>query len=402
MPGTINICHPKMMEVNGRCVPPIDISVPNNGGSGNTFVNWTPPQGNYSSGGGASSGSFIPNAPTPHNVHTSAAAQAQSVTNYTSKTPSYTAQEMIGWLEHVNNTQNLQFNLPYKEINLSGKNVTDGDMLFFAQRMSNFAFHLDNLQLNHNPFGDSGIQALFNCAFTVPLGRSVVHLKLNNCNFGDVGAELIATYVRDGYMPATRSIDVSENKITEVGDGYLVEAIQGAKVRGGIIIVTHKVEWTETGPMLQFVKNIRGPFNETVDTIYDGAKKQGTPAFGTKEAKQGIIKEWLKVSQNNGVDTQNVVVSKDIFEAAINSGILTKNFLFGWTKCSIIPKDVTSFAADRILAKASPQAAIVKTGVDIAFCYFESCDEAMSSQHGVQFLGDLGLLPQREFLDTVE
>jgi hypothetical protein len=402
MPGTINICHPKMMEVNGRCVPPIDISVPNNGGSGNTFVNWTPPQGNYSSGGGASSGSFIPNAPTPHNVHTSAAAQAQSVTNYTSKTPSYTAQEMIGWLEHVNNTQNLQFNLPYKEINLSGKNVTDGDMLFFAQRMSNFAFHLDNLQLNHNPFGDSGIQALFNCAFTVPLGRSVVHLKLNNCNFGDVGAELIATYVRDGYMPATRSIDVSENKITEVGDGYLVEAIQGAKVRGGIIIVTHKVEWTETGPMLQFVKNIRGPFNETVDTIYDGAKKQGTLAFGTKEAKQGIIKEWLKVSQNNGVDTQNVVVSKDIFEAAINSGILTKNFLFGWTKCSIIPKDVTSFAADRILAKASPQAAIVKTGVDIAFCYFESCDEAMSSQHGVQFLGDLGLLPQREFLDTVE
>jgi len=402
MPGTIHICRPKMMEVNGRCVPPIDISVPNNGGSGNTFVNWTPPQGNYSSGGGASSGSFIPNVPTPHNVHTSAAAQAQAVTNYTSKTPSYTAQEMIGWLEHVNNTQNLQFNLPYKEINLSGKNVTDGDMLFFAQRMSSFAFHLDNLQLNHNPFGDSGIQALFNCAFTIPLGRSVVHLKLNNCNFGDVGAELIAAYVRDGYMPATRSIDVSGNKITEVSDGYLAEAIQGAKVRGGIIIVTHKVEWTETGPMLQFVKNIRGPFNETVDTIYDGAKKQGTLAFGTKEAKQGIIKEWLKVSQNNGVDTQNVVVSKDIFEAAINSGILTKNFLFGWTKCSIIPKDVTSFAADRILAKASPQAAIVKTGVDIAFCYFESCDEAMSSQHGVQFLGDLGLLPQREFLDTVE
>jgi hypothetical protein len=385
----------------------------------------------HSGGGGASSGSFIPNVPTPHNVHTSAAAQSQAVTNYTSKTPSYTAQEMIGWLEHMNNTQNLQFNLPYKEINLSGKNVTDGDMLFFAQRMSNFAFHLDNLQLNHNPFGDPGIQALFNCAFTVPLGRSVVHLKLNNCNFGDVGAELIAAYVRDGYMPATRSIDlhgnnitdkgantiaeamktgkvnnlkldVSENKITEVGDGYLAEAIQGAKVRGGIIIVTHKVEWTETGPMLQFVKNIRGPFNETVDALIDGTKKQGTLVFGTKEAKQAIIEGWLESAQSKGVDTKNVVVSKNIFEALGNTLKLGFNFNLGWVKCSVVPKDVKSFAADKILATASPEAGVIKTGIDIALCYFESSDEEMTSQRGVQFLGDLGLLPQGDFVDAIE
>jgi len=292
---------------------------------------------------------------------------------YVSKTPANPAQEMVSWLEHTNNTQNLKFNLPYKEINLSGKSVADEDMVFFAQRMSNFAFHLDKLQLNHNPIGDYGIQALFNCTFTVPLGRSVVHLKLNNCNIGDVGAELIAAYVRDGYMPATRTIDLHGNKLS-----------------------------VENPLFAQLAKNIQQPIKITVDTIYDGAKKQGTLAFGTKEAKQGIVKEWLSIAQNNGVDTQNVVVSKDIYEALGNKLKLTGHFLLGWTKCSVIPKDVQSFAADKILATASPQAAVVKTGVDIAFCYFESCDEAMSSQHGVQFLGDLGLLPQGEFIDAIE
>jgi len=175
------------------------------------------------------------------NVQEEMKEQAQVVTKYVSKTPSYTAQEMVGWLEHTNNTQNLEFNLPYKEINLSGKSVTNEDMVFFAQRMSNFAFHLDSLQLNHNPIGDYGIQALFNCAFTVPLGRSVVHLTLNNCNFGDVGAELIAAYVRDGYMTAS-SIDVSGNNITQTGWESFAVAVKSVQAKS----VAIKVATTST------------------------------------------------------------------------------------------------------------------------------------------------------------
>ena len=307
------------------------------------------------------------------NVQEEMKEQSQVVTKYVSKTPAYTAQEMVGWLEHTNNTQNLKFNLPYKEINLSGKNVTNEDMVFFAQRMSNFAFHLDNLQLNHNPIGDYGIQALFNCTFTVPLGRSVVHLKLNNCNFGDVGAELIAAYVRDGYMPATRSIDLHGNKLS-----------------------------IENPLFAQLAKNIQQPIKIVVDTIYDGLTKQGTLAFGSKEAKQGIVQDWVNIAQSNGVDTKNVAVSKDIYEALGNALKLNFNFSLGWAKCSVVPKDVKSFASDKILAIASPEVGVIKTGIDIAFCYFESCDEAMSSQHGVQFLGDLGMLPQGEFINAIE
>jgi hypothetical protein len=154
--------------------------------------------------------------------------------------------------------------------------------------------------------------------------------------------------------------------------------------------------------MLQFAKNIRGPFNETVDTIIDGTKKQGTLVFGTKEAKQAIIEGWLESAQSKGVDTQNVVVSKDIYEALGNTLKLGFNFNLGWVKCSVVPKDVKSFAADKILATASPEAGVIKTGIDIALCYFESSDEAMTSRRGVQFLGDLGLLPQGDFVDAIE
>jgi len=258
------------------------------------------------------------------------------------------------------------------------------------------------INLSGNRLNDTQVKSQLVGALKNEKVTNLEYLNLSNNQITDEGASAIAEALESGKVNNLQTLDVSENNITEVGEGYLAGAIQGAKVRGGIIIVTHKVEWAETGPMAQFAKNIRGPFNETVDALIDGAKKQGTLAFGTKEAKQAIIGGWLESAQSKGVDTKNVVVSKDIFEAVINSGKLFGNFHLGWAKCSVVPKDVKSFAADKILAIASPEAGVIKTGIDIAFCYFESCDEAMSSQHGVQFLGDLGLLPQGEFIDAIE
>lgn len=287
---------------------------------------------------------------------------------------------------------------------LRDSDLTEIDMVYFSNEMAPYSARFNYLDFSYNRINDSGISCLFNNAL-IPTGtyaKHVVSLNLSNNNLGNDSAIIISNALVGGQLPATRSIDVSGNNITEVGDGYLVEAIQGAKVRGGIIIVTHKVEWAETGPMAQFAKNIRGPFNETVDALIDGAKKQGTLAFGTKEAKQAIIGGWLKSAQSKGVDTKNVVVSKDIFDTLGNVGSLTKNFLFGWVKCSVVPENVQSFAADIVITKVSQKAAGVMTGIDIALCYFESCDEAMSSQHGVQFLGDLRLLTQEEFIDSIE
>ena len=302
---------------------------------------------------------------------------------YVSKTPAYTAQEMVGWLEHTNNTQNLKFNLPYKEINLSGKSVADEDMVFFAQRMSNFAFHLDSLQLNHNPIGDSGIQALFNCAFTVPLGRSVVHLKLNNCNFGDVGAELIAAYVRDGYMPATRSIDVSGNNIAQIGDTKVVQALKA--VWQDIAVFTHTLD--------EIVK------------ISDGSK----------EEKVAIFRSIIAQGKSVGTYDKAIVVDKSwlgSIKHSIKSYQVGTDTVVGFTKCHLLPepeKVAESYAQDKIIAtlplKTASGLSFAKKYVgkllsfhDVVTCFVSSHNDALTSTLGQEVVKhELCLLGEEEF-----
>ena len=124
--------------------------------------------------------------------------------------------------------------------------------------------------------------------------------------------------------------------------------------------------------------------------------------FGTKESRQIVIKDWLKVGQDNGIDVKNVTVSKDIFTSAINGGKLGFNFVFGWAKCSIVPNDVKTFAADQIIATASKKAGFVNTAIDVVTCYFETLDESASSQEGIQFMTDMGLIGQDELLENIE
>jgi malate synthase len=121
-----------------------------------------------------------------------------------------------------------------------------------------------------------------------------------------------------------------------------------------------------------------------------------------KEAKQNIIKDWLKNGQDNGIDVKNVTVSKDIFTSAINGGKLGINFAFGWAKCSIVPDDAKTFAADQIIATASKKAGIVNTIIGVVTCYFETFDESASSEQGIQFMTDMGLIGQDELLENIE
>jgi hypothetical protein len=136
--------------------------------------------------------------------------------------------------------------------------------------------------------------------------------------------------------------------------------------------------------------------------IVDGVKKQGNLFFGSKEDKQAIVKDILKQAQENGVDVKNVTVSKDIFEALGNFGSLSKNFSYGWTKCTLVPNSVKSYVGDKIIAKASPLVGQINTAMDVATCYFESFDENASSKEGVQFMGDIGFITQAEFFSVNE
>ena len=79
-----------------------------------------------------------------------------------------------------------------------------------------------------------------------------------------------------------------------------------------------------------------------------------------------------------------------------------KDFLFGFTKCKIVPKDFTAFAEDKIIAHVSPQISAVKTITDCIACYFETFDKSGSSQEGIQFMYDIGLIEQGEIINNIK
>ena len=203
---------------------------------------------------------------------------------------------------------------------------------------------------------------------------TMVELNLSRSNLGDGDARIMAKLLKQGSLPNLTSLDVSGNQFSGVGNTYFAQA----------------------------AKNVQQPIKILVDTIVNGLQKQLALGFGSKEAKQNVIKDWLKVGQDNGIDVKNVTVSKDISSKIDNTFNLTGNFLFGWAKCSIVPNSVKAFAADQIIAIASKNAGIVNTAIGVVTCYFETFDESASSQQGIQFMTDIGLVGQSEFLENIE
>jgi hypothetical protein len=57
---------------------------------------------------------------------------------------------------------------------------------------------------------------------------------------------------------------------------------------------------------------------------------------------------------------------------------------------------------DKIIATASKKAEAVKIIENAVVCYFETLDKEMSSQEGVQFITDIGLVGQDELINSVE
>ena len=279
-----------------------------------------------------------------------------------------------------------------KAINLGRTDMHDKDAgnLFYVLR--DFNFNLDVINLSNNKLGNVAVesmiygitclqyQTLYNPSnwqpylSTIKTVQSVVNINLSNNQIGDDGAKLLAHYLANGSLPHLKHLDVSGNQFSGVGNKYFAQA----------------------------AKNVQQPIKILVDTIVSGLQKHGTLAFGTKEARQIVIKDWLKGGQDNSIDVKNVTVSKDIFDKITNSGKLAGNFLFGGAKCSIVPNNVKTFAADQIIAVASKNAGIVNTAIGVVTCYFETFEESASSQQGIQFMTDIGLVGQSEFLENIE
>lgn len=286
--------------------------------------------------------------------------------------------------ELIKRTSNPQhgYLVPDKVIDMSSSSLKDGDIGVLVQHLQYQQLNLYKFDVSKNFIGDPSVGNLF---YTFRLGSptatyNIKYMNLSNNYISDEGANCMSYHIGAGSHPHLRLLDVSGNNIGWEGNAKLAQMVQNTKQTMKVLVnrVLH------------------------LSTIIEGGKKHSDLLFGSKEEKHAIIKDCLKHAQANGVDIQNVAVSKGIFEKIKNSLKLYGNFQVGFSKCNVVPEDTTSFATGVIVAKLSKQAAVVLTALDAAACYFETFDESCSSQEGVQFMLDAGIINTTDLLGNVE
>lgn len=304
--------------------------------------------------------------------------------------------KVIGWLEHQNKTLNLNFNIAGKDLDMSNKQITDENMLFFCQKMASFTFHFDNLIISNNLMTNLSVQYLFNATLTAPTHRTIKNLDLRNNQIGDVGAELIAAYLKHGYMPATTHVNLADNIITDKGALCFAESLNSSVNKLKVLhLEGNKITATGTGYFLDALKN------STVGNII--IKQYHLSVFGNKENKIAFMKDYLKQAEVKGVDVKNIVVDKSLSSYIKNISSVCKNTIVGFAKCYYVDDVATDYITDKIIAKVSKTLGVLVNFNDVINCYADASDEVMTSSEGVQLIKtDLEIMGQSTFINAIE
>ena len=266
-----------------------------------------------------------------------------------------------------------------RTIDISKAGLKDNDIGVLVKNLQYQLLNLDKFDASNNLLGYTAVENLF---YTFRLGSptatyNIKYMNLSNNQIGDDGVKYIASHLSAGLHPNLRCLDVSGNNLSYEVCSKIAKVVD--QMKQDIMILVFKMS-----------------------NIIDGVKKQGNLFFGSKEDKQNIIKDWFKIGQDNGIDVNNVTVSKDIFDIIVNYGKLQYNFTMGYAKCNIVPENVKSFTSDQIIATASKKAGVINTIIGAVTCYFKTLDKEMSSQEGIQFITDIGLVGQDELINSVE
>jgi len=180
-------------------------------------------------------------------------------------------------------------------------------------------------------------------------------------------------------LPNLKYLDVTGNKITVTGEGFLVKALQ--KFQQEIKILLYKFKKLE---------------------IVEEAKDQGDLIFGSKEERQEAIKHYLNRAKDNGVDVDNIVATKDIWTAIKNGAKVSTGFIGGIIKCNLGYDSVEEFAAKETLAALSKKMERGVLVADFLSCYFETFDDYVTSKEGIQYMHDIKLIETGEFIEHAE
>ena len=184
-------------------------------------------------------------------------------------------------------------------LTLRDSDLTEIDMVYFSNEMAPYSARFNYLDFSYNRINDSGISCLVKHAF-VPTGtyaKHVVSLNLSNNNLGDDSAQIISNALVGGQLPATRSIDVSGNNITEVGQKCFSMALKSEAVN--FIAITFEshagrdavVDFLKKGSSYYFKEFVKR-FKNNIDTQY--IKTDEDSAF--MHCKEGVPKAVVGVT----------------------------------------------------------------------------------------------------------
>ena len=302
---------------------------------------------------------------------------------------SYTAKDIVRKVKHYG-TKNVT------KVLLNDADINDKDMgyinsslpIYNSKHQFNFFWLLD---LSHNKITDVGVYYLMNSIF------------LNPCQWKIGGPK---------WMPSNvQIIDLSGNRISDAGVKTLVDALEGGKLPHLKKLDVSDNPITAVGYNL-LAKALKTEYlQDMVVTLERLDDHQRVFFTGTKAEKIAGFKAMLKKAKDAGVDIDNLVVDKNFTGNIKNYTSMIKTMTFGFVKCHFAPDDFIDYAQsrakDHIITKL-PQIVgrTVTKWVDIKSilnCYLDSTDDVYVTPEGAHQLKlELELIGTNELYENLE
>jgi len=173
-------------------------------------------------------------------------------------------------------------------------------------------------------------------------------------------------------LPNLKYLDVTGNKITVTGEGFLVKALQNPVVKD-IIIFLYKFD--------QYSK------------LLAGSKLEKIEAIQTKLAE----------AEAAGIDVKNIVVDKSFMATVKDKWEIGNKAVVSFSKCYALYDDMQGYAADKIIAKISQKLYSAFNAKDMVVCGFHAIEEAYLSEAGAhQLMKELEVISAGELFEYME
>ena len=374
---------------------PMDITVPNTGGSGaggNQFTNWTPSTGNFSSNsGGGSSVTGIPTFNPPGmnipNVRSQGSGYSGSGSNENTQGGGYSINsnsvglgkeyhytEVLGTAgstarDHNNHCATIAYIIdfcrkqsshcwgsnaldhpaggaegPYhaKAINIGWCDVDDNDMANLFYVLRDFNFNMDIINISGNKVGDHGVACMINGI--TGINYQTLYNPTNWQPYKSPNLKVTQSVVK---------IILSNNKIGDHGAKTISDALASGKLPATKEIDVSGNQITQNGDtkIVQALKGVKQDivvFTRTLDEINKVGGDEG------KEAQITALKNIIERGKAIGTYDKAMVVDRSLWGSIkhnIKKAELSYNHLIGFGKCHFSPEEAaTSYAQDKIIA----------------------------------------------------